>query len=171
MDALHKSSGLSATIPAARDSEQSTIEEFSRASRRRQTGVFTLSCSAQCLPWENHTWYPQRTVHCHFNWWLACLRPPFCRCRRSDGDSDNERQDLRHPLVASSSTYSMGVNIERSKYHWEQQKQHQCQCYHELWAVGRSVKLQLGNNLVQRWHVQSRDPHQNRHSHSGDGEP
>ena len=41
------------------------LGKFFRASRRQQIGVFTHSCSVQFLPWKNHTWDPQRTVHCH----------------------------------------------------------------------------------------------------------
>ena len=54
MEAVHKSSGLYATIPA-RVILNNQLESFFRASRRHQIGVFTLSCSVNV--------YPERIIH------------------------------------------------------------------------------------------------------------
>ena len=42
-----------------------------------------------------------------------------------------------------------GSQHRKFKDRCAQQKQHQCQRYHEWWAAGSSVKLQLGSNIVQ----------------------
>ena len=50
MEALYKSSGLSAAIPAARYSDQSTRRILPGIPSASDRGVYSLSCSAQFLP-------------------------------------------------------------------------------------------------------------------------
>ena len=116
MEAFYKSSGLSATIPAARYSEQSTRRILSGIPSASDRGVYSLLfCSIFTLRESPMIPSTNSTLPFQLVTGLSAVSVLQMTCR-SDGDSDNERQDLTHPLVPSASAYSMGVNIERSKY-------------------------------------------------------
>ena len=108
MEALYTSHTGSLRPSQQRVIPNNQLEEFFRASRRHQIGVFTLPCSVV---------HPERIIHGILNEqqtvipigdWLRFADD------RSDGGSNNELQDLTHSLVASASAHSMVVNIERS---------------------------------------------------------
>ena len=91
----------------------------------------------------------------------ARLQPPMGQQQRT------ARPD--NPLVASASANSMGVKIERPKI-IENNRNNIIANFTMNGDLLAGSSVKLGGNLVQRWHVQSRYLHQNRYSHSGDGE-
>ena len=124
---LYKSSGLSATIPVASYSEQST--------RRILPGILSPSDRGVYPPLVLLNCYLERIMHETFNEQYTAISIGdllVCSLRFAD-DIDLIGQQKRitrpvKPTGCKASAYSMVVSIERSNT--VENKQHQCQCYH-----------------------------------------